>query len=215
MTTTPDADAGLVRAFPTPGPLLGTAYRDLYLAAEGSDNQKATIGDPNLLPKPWDPPTCRNPQLRAELWTWLDAVVIWVNHEYVWDPEGTIPPCWPLHPHIVQEVAVMADQRRRASVALDSNALEEWHRYTLPGFLERLRSRLKAHCDQDHQPWPARSRHVRHTGDGHAKRRRQAFDGVVEDEPHPRFVAPVQVGVGEQLLGGVRRGQVALHDAMQ
>ena len=58
MTTTPDADAGLVRAFPTPGPLLGTAYRDLYLAAEGSDNQKATIGDPNLLPKPWDPPTC-------------------------------------------------------------------------------------------------------------------------------------------------------------
>ena len=181
MTTTPDADAGLVRAFPTPGPLLGTAYRDLYLAAEGSDNQKATIGDPNLLPKPWDPPTCRNPQLRAELWTWLDAVVIWVNHEYVWDPEGTIPPCWPLHPHIVQEVAVMADQRRRASVALDSSALEEWHRYTLPGFLERLRSRLKAHCDQDHQPWPARSRHVRHTGDGHAKRRRQAFDG---DVPH-------------------------------
>lgn len=180
MTTTPDADAGLVRAFPTPGPLLGTAYRDLYLAAEGSDNQKATIGDPNLLPKPWDPPTCRNPQLRAELWTWLDAVVIWVNHEYVWDPEGTIPPCWPLHPHIVQEVAVMADQRRRASVALDSNALEEWHRYTLPGFLERLRSRLKAHCDQDHQPWPARSRHVRHTGDGHAKRRRQAFDGDVQ-----------------------------------
>ena len=140
MTTTPDADAGLVRAFPTPGPLLGTAYRDLYLAAEGSDNQKATIGDPNLLPKPWDPPTCRNPQLRAELWTWLDAVVIWVNHEYVWDPDGTIPPCWPLHPHIVQEVAVMADQRRRASVALDSNALEEWHRYTLPGFLERLRA---------------------------------------------------------------------------
>ena len=180
MTTTPDADAGLVRAFPTPGPLLGTAYRDLYLAAEGSDNQKATIGDPNLLPKPWDPPTCRNPQLRAELWTWLDAVVIWVNHEYVWDPEGTIPPCWPLHPHIVQEVAVMADQSRRASVALDSNALEEWHRYTLPGFLERLRSRLKAHCDQDHQPWPARSRHVRHTGDGHAKRRRQAFDGDVQ-----------------------------------
>ena len=180
MTTTPDADAGLVRAFPTPGPLLGTAYRDLYLAAEGSDNQKATIGDPNLLPKPWDPPTCRNPQLRAELWTWLDAVVIWVNHEYVWDPEGTIPPCWPLHPHIVQEVAVMADQRRRASVALDSNALEEWHRYTLPGFLERLRSRLKAHCDQDHQPWPARSRHVRHTGNAHGQRRRQAFDGDVQ-----------------------------------
>ena len=192
MTTTPDADAGLVRAFPTPGPLLGTAYRDLYLAAEGSDNQKATIGDPNLLPKPWDPPTCRNPQLRAELWTWLDAVVIWVNHEYVWDPEGTIPPCWPLHPHIVQEVAVMADQRRRASVALDSNALEEWHRYTLPGFLERLRSRLKAHCDQDHQPWAARSRHVRHTGDGHATRRREAFDGDVQHLSPSEQITPTR-----------------------
>ena len=46
--------------------------------------------------------------------------------------------------------------------------------------LERLRGRLKAHCEQDHQPWPARSRHVRHTGDGHAKRRRQAFDGDVQ-----------------------------------
>ncbi|RXW32744.1 hypothetical protein [Propioniciclava flava] len=192
MTTTPDADAGLVRAFPTPGPLLGTACRDLYLAAEGSDNQKATIGDPNLLPKPWDPPTCRNPQLRAELWTWLDAVVIWVNHEYVWDPDGTIPPCWPLHPHIVHELAVMADQRRRAGVALDSNALEEWHRYTLPGFLERLRSRLKVHCDQDHQPWPARSRHVRHTGDGHAKRRREAFDGDVQHLSPSEQITPTR-----------------------
>ena len=189
MTTTPDADAGLVRAFPTPGPLLGTAYRDLYLAAEGSDNQKATIGDPSLLPKPWDPPTCRNPQLRAELWTWLDAVVIWVNHEYVWDPEGTIPPCWPLHPHIVQEVAVMADQRRRASVALDSNALEEWHRYTLPGFLDRLRARLKAHCDQDHQPWPARGRDARHTDERQSQRRQDAFAGDVRElRPAEPFV---------------------------
>lgn len=170
----------LARAFPTPGPLLGAAYRDLYLATEGSDHQKATIGDPSLLPKPWDPPTCRNPQLRAELWTWLDAVTIWVNHEYVWDPDGTIPPCWPLHPHIVHELAVMAEQRRRAGIALDSNALEEWHRYTLPGFLERMRGRLKTHCEPDHQPWPARSRHVRHTGDGLAQRRHEAFDGDVQ-----------------------------------
>lgn len=162
----------LVRAFPTPGPLLGTAYRDLYLATEGSDNQKAAIGDPSLLPKPWDPPTCRNPQLRAELWGWLDAVAIWINHEYVWDPDSTIPPCWPQHPHIVHELAVMADQRRRAGITLDSNALEEWHRYTLPGFLERLRGRLKAHCETDHQPWPARGRYARY-GDRRQNRNRQ------------------------------------------
>ncbi len=175
MTSTPDADRALVRAFPSPGPLLGTAYRDLYIAAEGSDNQKAAIGDPSLLPKPWDPPTCRNPQLRAELWAWLDQVVLWLNHEYVWDPEGAIPPCWPQHPHLVHELAVLADQRRRAGLALDSNTLEEWHRYTLPGFLERLRGRLKAHCEPDHQPWPARSRHTRHTGDSHTQRRHAAF----------------------------------------
>ena len=68
MTSVPEPRE-LAQAFPTPGPLIGTAYRDLYLAAEGSDNQKAAIGDPSLLPKPWDPPTCRNPHLRAELVT--------------------------------------------------------------------------------------------------------------------------------------------------
>ncbi len=177
MTSTPDADGALVRAFPTPGPLLGTAYRDLYLAAEGSDNQKATIGDPTLLPKPWDPPTCRNPHLRAELWEWIDEVVLWVNQEYVWDPEGLIPPCWPHHPHLVHELAVLTDQRRRVGISLDSNGLEEWHRYSLPGFFDRLRARLKAHCDQDHQPWPARSRDFRYTDTRNTDLRQDAFNG--------------------------------------
>lgn len=179
MTSMPDADGGLVRAFPTPGALLGSAYRDLYLAAEGSDNQRATIGDPTLLPKPWDPPTCRNPHLRAELWAWLDQVVLWINHEYVWDPEGMIPSCWPHHPHVVHELAVLADQRRRVGISLDSNGLEEWHRYTLPGFLDRARARLKSHCDQDHQPWPARGRSTRYRDHRQSQRRQDAFDGDV------------------------------------
>lgn len=179
MNATPDADAALVQAFPTPGPLLGTAYRDLYLAAEGSDNQKTTIGDPSLLPKPWDPPTCRNPHLRAELWEWLDHVVLWLNHEYVWDPDGMIPPCWPHHPHIVHELAVLADQRRRVGLTLDSNGLEEWHRYTLPGFLDRMRARLKAHCDQDHQPWPPRGRYARHNDQRQRQQRQDAYNDDV------------------------------------
>ena len=179
MNPTPDAGGGLVLAFPMPGPLLGAAYRDLYLAAEGSDNQKATIGDPGLLPKPWDPPTCRNPHLRAELWEWLDQVALWLNHDYVWDPDGMIPPCWPQHPHLVHELAVLADQRRRAGIALDSSGLEEWHRYTLPGFLDRMRARLKAHCDQDHQPWPARGRYARHTDQRQDQRRQDAYNDDV------------------------------------
>lgn len=173
--TTPPVPAALALAFPTPGPLLGSAYRDLYLAVEGSDNQKATIGDTSLLPQPWDPPTCRNPQLRAELWTWLQAVVVWINHEYTWDPDGMIPTCWPQHPHLVHEIAVLADQRRRAGIALDSNALEEWHRYSAPGFTERLHTRLKAHCEQDHQPWPARARHGSHTDQRVTDEQRRLF----------------------------------------
>lgn len=192
MTGTPDADGCLVRAFPTPGPLLGTAYRDLYLAAEGSDNQKATIGDPSLLPKPWDPPTCRNPHLRAELWAWLDQVVLWINHEYMWDPEGMIPPCWPHHPHLAHELAVLADQRRRVGIALDSNGLEEWHRYTLPGFLERLHARIKAHCDQDHQPWPARGRSARFEVERQSRRRQDAFNADIRYLPPAEPSVPVR-----------------------
>lgn len=195
MTTTPDANGALVRAFPSPGPLLGTAYRDLYLAAEGSDNQKATIGDPSLLPKPWDPPTCRNPHLRAELWEWLDQVVLWLNHEYVWDPDAMIPPCWPQHPHLVHELAVLADQRRRVGLTLDSNGLEEWHRYTLPGFLDRTRARLKAHCDQDHQPWPARGRYARHADARQDKRRQDAYNDDVRQLQHSGPFVPTRPGL--------------------
>ena len=187
-STTPPRE--LVLPFPTPGPLLGTAYRDLYLATEGSDNQKAVIGDPSLLPKPWEPSSCRNPLLRAELWAWLDAVVTWLNHDYMWDPEGTIPPCWPQHPHIVHELAVMADQRRLAGLAPDSTTLEEWHRYTLPGSLERMRARLKSHCEQDHQAWPARSRHTRHTSDRHADQRRTQFAADIAALGPPNPVLP-------------------------
>ena len=52
-----------------------------------------------------------------------------------------IPACWPQHPHLVHEIAVLADQRRRAGHALTSDALEEWHRHNLPAFTERMKSR--------------------------------------------------------------------------
>ena len=69
-----------------------------------------------------------------------------------------IPTCWALHPHLVHEIGVLADQRRRAALALNSNALEEWHRYSVPSFIDRLMERLKQHCDAQHQAWPARNR---------------------------------------------------------
>ena len=104
--------------------------------------------------------TCTDRRLRRELWLWLDAVAAWVNAEYCWEPSGTpfIPACWPRHPHIVHELAVLADQRRRCNLAANSDLLENWHRYVLPGFLDRMRERLNNHCDDQHQPWPARGR---------------------------------------------------------
>lgn len=174
-------DRPLALPFPLPdGAELSAAYKELYLAAHGDDATKKAIGDPALLPRPWDPPTCRKRQLRQELWDWLDAVVIWFNTEYVWDPTaGMIPPCWPHHPHLIHEIAVLADQRRRAGIDTSSNTLEEWHRYSVPAFLERIRQRVKSHCDEHHQPWPARTRLARHTSDSAVVEREQTLQADV------------------------------------
>jgi hypothetical protein len=107
--------------------------------------------------------------------SWLEAVATWLNHEYVWDVPDVIPPCWPQHPHLVHEIAVLADQRRRAGLAPTSDALEEWHRYSLPSFTERMKTRLRDHCQEDHQSWPAKGRHNRHTAEASRHRRMHAY----------------------------------------
>lgn len=177
MTDNPGPTLAL--AFPMPDTaLLQAAYRDLYLAGEGTDRQKEALGDPALLPRPWDPPTCADPLLRQDVWDWLEDVVAWFNHEYVWDPNtGMIPACWPQHPHLVHEIAVLADQRRRAAITTTSDLLEDWHRYNVPAFTERMRSRLKHQCDDNHNPWPARGRHNRHTQ--HPETRLRAYGNDV------------------------------------
>ena len=179
MTPTPASSTAreelLVQPFPEPGPALRTAYRELALAAHGTDEQKKALGDPTGLPRPWIPATCRTKVLREQLWDWLDRFVTWLNHEYVWDPAGVVPPCWPNHPHLVHEIAVLADQRQRANRALDSDVLEEWHRYSLPPFIERVRNRVQDHCTDGHQPWPARSRYAAHNGVNHSKVRTLIF----------------------------------------
>jgi len=155
----------MVRAFPEGGALIRLAYRELNIAANGTKEQKTALGNTHLLPRPWDPPSCANTQLREQLWAWLEDVVTWLNHEYVWDVSAVIPSCWPQHPHLVHEIAVLADQRRKAGTALTSDQLEEWHRYALPGFVDRMRTRIKDHCEEGHQRWPASSRYARHNND--------------------------------------------------
>jgi hypothetical protein len=114
----------LALPFPAPGQLVALAYRELDLAANGSAEQIgalwATCGcclGPGTA-------TCRTPQLREQLWAWLEAVTAWLVSEYVWDVADAIPACWPEHPHLVHELAVVADQRRRAGHAFTSDALE-------------------------------------------------------------------------------------------
>ena len=164
-----------VLPFPTPGPRVRHAYDELDKALHGTPAELQTLGEIRLLPRPWDPATCLDPELRAELWKWLDDVVTWLNHEYRWDVTGMIPACWPKHPHLIHEIAVLADLRRSAGHALTGDALEEWHRYALPAFTDRMRQRLRSHCDDGHQPWPAHSRHTRHTATDAATSRRHTY----------------------------------------
>jgi len=210
MTITPAVRADprpMIDPFPTPGPVVQLAYRELNLAANGTPQEKQQIGDPANLPRPWEPATCRTPELRQQLWEWLEQVVIWLNHEYTWEVASTIPSCWPHHPHLVHEIAVIADQRRRAHLDITSNSLEEWHRYCLPAFTDRMRGRLKSHCDDTHARWPGRGRHGEHTSENDAAARHATFAadvdttsrrGTTSDHPNPRSrFAVVDTDTGE------------------
>ncbi len=173
--------APIVLPFPQPGVLVRLAYREINVAANGTPEEQKALGPHALLPRPWDPDSCTEPALRRELWHWLDQVVIWLNHEYTWDNGALVPPCWPEHPHLVHEIAVVADQRRRSGLAKTSDALEEWHRYCLPAFVDRMRSRLNGQCDDGHSPWPGRPSHSDHTDATWTQRRQLVFVGDVDE----------------------------------
>lgn len=193
----------LVEPFPTPGPEIQLAYRELNLAMNGTPEQQEMIGDPARLPRPWEPATCIHSGLRLQLWDWLDEVVIWLNRGYSWDATGAVPTCWPLHPHLVHEIAVVADQRRRAGLAVTSDALEEWHRYCLPPFIDRMRVRIKTACDDEHQAWPGRARHEEHIGEVRTTARRHQFAADVDlasrQPPRPRRLALIDTDTHEIL----------------
>ena len=137
------------------------------------------------LDRPWDPAGC-SMVVRAQLWPWLDDVAGWLNHEYGWQTAHSIPSCWPLHPHLVHELAVLACLRIAGGEATSPHMFEEWHRYALPGFLERMADRLgPAGCQPPrHLDWPAKSRYTEYTSPEAVDRRNQIFEA--DTGGHPR-----------------------------
>jgi len=50
----------------------------------------------------------------------------------------------------------------------------------VPALLERIQKRVKQHCDDHHQAWPARARFAHHGAEAQAQRRIAAFESDLE-----------------------------------
>ena len=179
-------------AFPQPDRLVRHAFGQLRVARFGTEEEKQEqLGgmNPADLPRPWDPPTC-SPALRKHVWAWLDRVAAWVNHEYLWTYDRFIPSCWPAHAHIAHELAVVASLRYDAGFALSADTPEEWHRYALPGFLDRMATRLgSSPCGPGkHNDWPAATRFKDFESPASLERRGKA---ITNDQ---QYTAPPRTG---------------------
>ncbi len=184
----------IVEPFPAPPRLVETAYAKLRVVLTGTDEQIAALGPLERLDRPWDPAQCSR-AIRDQVWYWLDDVAAWVNHEYGWGVERLIPPCWPAHPHIAHELAVLADQRYTAALAFHAGAVEEWHRYSLPLFLDRMTARLGNRCVTKHDEWPAAARYRAFTTGPAAADRHARFDE--DSSTRPRRLALVDLDTAE------------------
>ena len=164
----------LAAALPTPPHALAAILDELRVAASIPPETEKDLRRVALLHRPWDPANCP-PELRQNIYVWLDGVVAWINEEHTWRVERVIPMCWDLHPHIVHELATVACQRWDAAFALTPNALEDWHRFTLPMFLDRVAQRIGATgCPPGrHQPHPGDDRNKIYRADDDSTRRRR------------------------------------------
>jgi hypothetical protein len=161
MTDSPTVREPLLAPFPIPSALVVGALDDLRLAVERPPEDRDELRLVAELPRPWDPPTCP-PELQHYLWRWLADVVLWINEEHTWRVDRLIPICWAEHPHIAHELATLACQRFNAMYAVTPDPLEEWHRFALPAFLDRIAQRVgPTGCPPGrHQPSPGEARHV-------------------------------------------------------
>lgn len=174
--------AGLmVQPFPEPGNALRTAMEQLQWALINPPDTEEKFRALAALPRPWDPATCTG-RMRAQLWQWLDSVAIWINEQHLWNVTSPgVPSCWPAHPHLVHDLATVASARYLAGFAFAPAPLDEWHRYCLPAFLDRLAERLGDGCQPGKHT--TRARHERdlvHTEHRSARARAERFKSDVE-----------------------------------
>ena len=188
MTSRSDLSVSVqvVREFPEVGERMRLAYVNLWLAESVSDpEQLQSLGQLEILPRPWDPASCGDAELRREVWRWLDQVVAWINTEYGWDVPGLIPVCWFRHPHLVHDLGAVADQRRKAGLAFTSDALEQWNRECLPAFMERTQGRMGWYCEQGHKDPPGRARLLRYATLEAVAERQAWFETEVREHADP------------------------------
>lgn len=169
----------IVVRFPKPSNLVQRALDELRIVATAEDETDDEIVRVAALPRPWDPPTC-SVELRRSIYTWLDAVVGWINEEHTWRTDRVVPSCWDQHPHVVHELATVAILRWETTTARTADGLEQWHRVTLPDFLKRISDRIgETGCPPGrHQPSPGQGRNAiyREEGECASRRDRRSLD---------------------------------------
>jgi hypothetical protein len=157
------AEPPIAAPFPMPPPQVAGLLDELRLAAERPPESKEELRWLAEMPRPWDPPSSP-PSMQESLWRWLDEVAAWINEEHTWRVDRLVPMCWKQHPHIAHELATVACLRVNAMYAVTPDALEDWYKYTLPPFLDRIAQRIgSGGCPPArHQPCPGAARHERH-----------------------------------------------------
>lgn len=155
----PGARSPAVAPFPDPSELLQRTLEELRFAATVPPQTVEEMRRVSALPRPWDPAGCPE-VLRDHVWAWLSEVVMWINAEHTWRVDRIIPDCWAEHPHIAHELVTVACLRHEAGLALTPHVLEDWHRFTLPVFLDRIVERIGSHaCPPGrHQEHPGTTR---------------------------------------------------------
>ncbi len=150
----------LLTPVPKPPDQVRYALSVLEIVHNGDEDAISELGDIDDLPQPWDPTTCPR-ELRRQVWLWCDDMAMWINREYAWRPSSLIPGCWSRHPHIARELPGLSCLHYTAASSAGPELLEEWHRHTLPLFLDRLGIRLgESTCRTGrHQDWPSASRY--------------------------------------------------------